>query len=224
MGVIRARAEYLLSSKPAPAKAQEGLEIIISQIDRISRIVRMLLDYASSRESLRVACDVRPIVQHALRLIETEAARRNVQVVTDLESEPVLLECNADQLQQVFVNLAMNALDAMARTGGTFRVSARIVGNDGASRVVFTFEDTGPGVAPENRTRVFDPFFTTKEPGKGTGMGLAVSQSIIRDHDGEITLESRPSGTRFVVAMPIAQAFVQKNHTKRPPDRAEIKT
>jgi signal transduction histidine kinase len=224
MGVIRARAEYLLSSKPAPAKEQEGLEIIISQIDRISRIVRMLLDYASSRESLRVACDVRPIVQHALRLIETEAARRNVQVATDLESEPLVLECNADQLQQVFVNLAMNALDAMVRTGGTFRVSARIVGNDGASRVVFTFEDTGPGIAPEHQTRVFDPFFTTKEPGKGTGMGLAVSESIIRDHSGEITLESRPSGTRFIVAMPIAQASVQKNHTKRASDRAEIKT
>ncbi len=224
MGVIRARAEYLLYSKPAPAKVQEALDIIISQIDRISRIVRMLLDYASSRESLRVACDVRPIVQHALRLIETEAARRNVQVVTDLESEPLVLECNADQLQQVFVNLAMNALDAMALTGGTFRVSARIMGNDGASRVVFTFEDTGPGIAPEHQTRVFDPFFTTKEPGKGTGMGLAVSQSIIRDHNGEITLESRPSGTRFVVAMPIAQASVQENQTKQPRYRTEIKT
>src|SRR5258708_9370177 len=162
MGVIRARAEYLLSSKPAPAKAQEGFEIIIRQIDRISRIVRMLLDYATSRESLRVACDVRPIVQHALRLIETEAAHRNVQVVTDLESAPLVLECNADQLQQVFVNLAMNALDAMALTGGTFRVWARIMRNGGAPPVVFTFADSLPAIPPHHHTPVFDPFFTTK--------------------------------------------------------------
>jgi signal transduction histidine kinase len=224
MGVIRARAEYLRHSKPAPAKVQEGLEIIINQIDRISRIVRMLLDYASTRESLRVASDVRPIVEHALKLIETEAARRNVQVVTDLETEPLVLQCNADQLQQVFVNVAMNALDAMALTGGTLRVWARIMGHGGASRLVLTFEDTGPGIPPEHQTQVFDPFFTTKEPGKGTGMGLAVSQSIIRDHNGEITLESRPSGTRFVVAMPIARPVVQTKLSHEPTaHRTEIK-
>jgi signal transduction histidine kinase len=224
MGVIRARAEYLRHSKPAPAKVQEGLEIIINQIDRISRIVRMLLDYASTRESLRVASDVRPIVEHALKLIETEAARRNVQVVTDLETEPLVLQCNADQLQQVFVNVAMNALDAMALTGGTLRVWARIMGNGSASRLVLTFEDTGPGIPPEHQTQVFDPFFTTKEPGKGTGMGLAVSQSIIRDHNGEITLESRPSGTRFVVAMPIARPVVQTKLSHEPTaHRTEIK-
>jgi two-component system NtrC family sensor kinase len=177
--------------------------------------VRMLLDYARGRESLRVACDVRPIIQHALKLIETEAARRNIQLVADLGSEPLMLECNADQLQQVFVNLAMNALDAMAFTGGTFRIWAETIAHSGVSHVVFTFEDTGPGIALEHQTRVFDPFFTTKEPGKGTGMGLAVSQSIIRDHNGEITLESRPSGARFVVAMPIAQPAGQKNHTNQ---------
>src|SRR4029077_1687569 len=146
MGVIRARAEYLLYSKPAPAKEQEGLEIIISQIDRISRIVRMLLDYARGRESLRVACDVRPIIQNALKLIKTEAARRNIHLVADLGSEPLMLECNADQLQQVFVNLAMNALDAMAFTGGTFRIWAETIAHSGVSHVVFTFEDTGPGI------------------------------------------------------------------------------
>src|SRR4029077_15904367 len=124
MGVIRARAEYLLKFKPAPAKTQEGLEIIVGQIDRISRIVRMLLDYARARESLRVACDVRPIVERALGLVETEAARRNVAVVKELGDKRLIVECDVDQLQQVFVNLAINALDAMATNGGTFRVTA----------------------------------------------------------------------------------------------------
>jgi signal transduction histidine kinase len=206
MGVIRARAEYLLQIKPAPAKTQEGLEIIVGQIDRISRIVRMLLDYARARESLRVACDVRPIVERALGLVETEAARRNVAVVKELGDKPLIVECDVDQLQQVFVNLAVNALDAMAINGGTFRVTAETEDTNDASRLMITFEDTGTGVSPQHKASVFDPFFTTKEPGKGTGMGLAVSQSIMRDHNGEITFDSEPSGTRFFVSMPMTQA------------------
>ena len=219
MGVIRARAEYLLHSNPGTVKFEQGLEIIISQIDRISRIVRMLLDYARTPESSRIACDVRPIVEHALSLIETEAARRNVRITAELGVEPLIAECNADQLQQVFVNLAMNALDAMELSGGTFR--ARAEKNAESSRLTLTFEDTGPGIAPEHRARVFDPFFTTKEPSKGTGMGLAVSQSIIRDHDGEITLDSNPPGTRFVVIMPIASAEIGNNNNSITVRRAQ---
>jgi signal transduction histidine kinase len=208
MGVIRARAEYLLQIKPAPAKTQEGLEIIVGQIDRISRIVRMLLDYARTRESLRVACDVRLIVERALGLVETEAARRKVAVVKELGDKPLLAECDVDQLQQVFVNLAVNALDAMAINGGTFRVKAETEDTNHTRRLMITFEDTGTGVSPQHKASVFDPFFTTKEPGKGTGMGLAVSQSIMRAHNGEITFDSGPLGTRFFVAIPMTQANV----------------
>jgi len=114
------------------------------------------------------------------------------------------VNCDADQIEQVFVNMIMNALDAMQPAGGTLRVAADTErGRDGA-RAMLAFEDTGAGVAPENEDRLFSPFFTTKEPGKGTGMGLAVSQSIVREHDGEITFSSGPSGSRFVVAIPMA--------------------
>jgi two-component system, NtrC family, sensor kinase len=203
MGVIRARAEYLLHSELGAWKQQEGLEIIIKQIDRISRIVRMLLDYARNRESIRAVCDLRAIVQHALSLVETEVARRNIQLIAELGDQPLTVQCDADQLQQVFVNLAINALDAMAATGGMLRVLAESgAGEDRSARI--TFEDTGPGIAAVDRSRVFDPFFTTKEPGKGTGMGLAVSQSIMRDHGGEISFESASDGTRFFVTMPVA--------------------
>lgn len=205
MGVIRARAEYLLQFKPPPAKSQEGLEIIVGQSDRISRIVRMLLDYARPRESVRVACDVRSIIERALGLVETEASRRNVALVKELGDKPLIVDCDADQLQQVFVNLAINALDAMAINGGNFRVTAETEDSDRGSFLRITFEDTGTGVLPQHKGNVFDPFFTTKEPGKGTGMGLAVSQSIMRDHNGEITFDSGPSGTRFYVTMPMTQ-------------------
>ncbi len=214
IGVIRGRAEFLLRSKPPPAKRDESLEVVIRQIDRISRIVRMLLDYARPRESLRVTCDVRPIVQHALRLVETEGARRNVQVIAELGEEPLKIDCDAGQLEQVFVNLAVNALDAMARNGGILRVIAETDGDGQDSSVRLIFQDTGTGVAEQDRPRVFDPFFTTKEPGKGTGMGLAVSQSIIAEHHGEITLESGPAGTRFSVTLP--RAGVERGGTLQP--------
>jgi signal transduction histidine kinase len=127
--------------------------------------------------------------------------RRNVAVLTELGDKPLIVDCDGDQLQQVFVNLAINALDAMADNGGTFRVSAETENSE--PRLKITFEDSGTGVLPQHRGNVFDPFFTTKEPGKGTGMGLAVSQSIMRDHNGEITFDSGPSGTRFYVSLPM---------------------
>jgi len=89
----------------------------------------------------------------------------------------------------------------MAETGGTLRVNAERRATDDGEKVCLYFEDNGPGVEERFKDRVFDPFFTTKDPGKGTGMGLAVSQSIVRDHDGEISLEPGARGARFVVAL-----------------------
>jgi two-component system NtrC family sensor kinase len=201
LGVIRGRAEHLLRSNPDPLKLNQGLEIIINQIDRISRIVRMLLDFGRRREPIRLTTDIRAIVQRTLHLLDTEAERRNIKLVSDLGAAPLLVDCDADQLQQVFVNLGMNALDAMADNGGTLRVTAERRPAETGQQVRLFFEDDGPGVEEQLRERVFDPFFTTKEPGKGTGMGLAVSQSIVRDHDGEISLEQGIRGARFVVAL-----------------------
>jgi signal transduction histidine kinase len=202
MGVIRGRAEYLAHSKMEPQKTAEGLDIIIGQIDRITSIVRMLLDYSRYRESLKMTADLRPIVQRSIHLIETEATKRGVRVRTETGDQPLLIDCDPDQLQQVFVNLGINALDAMRVTGGALTVRARTEHNNGGARVVVVFEDTGPGIPEANRGRIFDPFFTTKEPGQGTGMGLAVCQTIVQSHDGEITFESGPAGTRFFASFP----------------------
>jgi signal transduction histidine kinase len=202
MGVIRGRAEYVLHSRMDPLKTSEGLEIIIAQIDRITSIVRMLLDYSRYRESLKMTADVRPIVQRSIHLIETEATKRGVKVSTELGSESLVVHCDPNQLQQVFVNLGINALDAMRTTGGELRVAIRTDPNAGASRITLVFEDTGTGIPETYGSRIFDPFFSTKEPGKGTGMGLAVCQTIVQSHGGEISFESGPEGTRFFVSFP----------------------
>jgi two-component system NtrC family sensor kinase len=207
MGVIRTRAELLLENNCSPAKAREGLEIIVGQIERLSRIVRMLLDYAHSREPRRAQHDVRSIIEHVLKLVETEAKRCGVRVMVEMSESPLMTDCDAEQLQQVFINLAMNAFDAMAPRGGKLRVCADVEPPDNGSGMVrLVFEDTGTGVPAQYQDRLFDPFFTTKPPGKGTGMGLSVSQAIVHDHSGEIGFESGTGGTRFFVRLPMHTA------------------
>ncbi len=207
MGVIRTRTELLLEGNTGPAKTREGLEIILTQIERISRIVWMLLDYARGRESHRAEHDAKTILEHVLKLIESEAKRRRVRLLVELSKAPLTVECDAAQLQQVFINLAVNAFDAMAPSGGTLRVSSAVEHNDHRAPILkLTFEDSGGGVPPQLQDHLFDPFFTTKPPGKGTGMGLSVSQAIIHDHKGEISFDSGPSGTRFYVSIPMIEA------------------
>ena len=208
MGVIRVRAEALQNDETTSADSRVKLGIIVRQIDRIARIVRMLLDYSRKSESHKAICDLRTIAERAMTLLEPEAARRGVRTVARLGENPLMVNCDADQLEQVFVNLIMNALDAMNRNGGTLRVTANSEKINDGSRAMLAFEDTGAGVAPEHEDRLFTPFFTTKEPGKGTGMGLAVSQSIVREHDGEITFSTNASGSRFVVAIPMASSEI----------------
>jgi signal transduction histidine kinase len=204
MGVIRVRAESLQQDETISADGQVKLGVIVRQIDRITRIVRMLLDYARKSESHKSICDLRTVAERALALLEPEAGQRGVRTIARLGETPLLVNCDADQIEQVFVNMIMNALDAMQRGGGTLRMTAETEHSRGGSRAILAFEDTGAGIAPEHEDRLFSPFFTTKEPGKGTGMGLAVSQSIVLEHDGEITFSSGPSGSRFVVAIPMA--------------------
>lgn len=203
LGVVRGRAEFLLTKRPDERKVTECLRIIVDQVDQIAKMVRMLLELGRRRESIRAATDVRTTVGRAVHLLETEAARRRVVVESDLGPAPLIVDCDPDQLQQVFINLEMNALDAMGDHGGSLRISTA---NNGLDNVKLRFEDTGPGVPLAIRDRIFDPFFTTKDPGKGTGMGLAVSQLIIADHEGELTLDPTSQGARFVVALPLSRS------------------
>jgi two-component system, NtrC family, sensor kinase len=204
MGVIRVRAEALQQDATISVESREKLDVIIRQIDRITRIVRMLLDYGRTSESHKAVCDLRGIAERVLALLEPETTLRSVKTVAELGQAPLMVNCDADQIEQVFVNMIMNALDAMQPRGGTLRITSGTERSVDGARAMLAFEDTGAGVAPEHEDRLFSPFFTTKEPGKGTGMGLAVSQSIVREHNGEITFSSGPSGSRFVVAIPMA--------------------
>jgi signal transduction histidine kinase len=203
LGVIRGRAEMLLSSTFEQSEVTENLEVIITQVDHITRMVKILLDNGRRRAAIRVASDVSAIADRTIKLLEPEAVRRGVEVFANLSSRPLMVDCDPDQLQQVFLNLGVNALDAMASRGGTLRVNS--VADEVDGKIRLSFEDTGPGVPAALRDRIFDPFFTTKGPGQGEGMGLAVSQSVISDHDGELTLQQRTQGACFVVTLPASR-------------------
>src|SRR5262249_44907459 len=146
--------------------------------------------------AIRVASDLRTIAERSIQLLAPDAERRGVAMVPNLGSRPLMVDCDPDQLEQVFLSLEVNALDAMTAGGGMLRVNSFLDEVD--RKVRLSFEDSGPGVPAAIRNRIFDPFFTTKN-GHGGGIGLAVSQSIISDHDGVLTLEQRARGTCFVI-------------------------
>jgi signal transduction histidine kinase len=203
LNVIRGRAEHLLRREQNSPKTIQGLETIINQIDKITETVKVLLDLSGRREMKREPHDVREMLCSSVDLMQTLADSCGVSFRLDLGDAPLVVRCDPDQLQQVFINLIKNALDATGEHGGPLRIVAQRSA-DGGSRLRLAFEDCGPGVAPELRPRLFDPFFASKEPRPVKGMGLAVAQSIARDHDGEITFEPGERGARFVVNLPLA--------------------
>jgi len=206
LNVIGGRAERLLRSFGDDRPEARSLRIICSQMERIARIVRGMLDFARMREPRLARTDLGPILGRVLELLGQKFEEAGVAALSSIPDEAGVVLADADQIHQVFLNLCTNALDAMPK-GGTLRVSSsRVVrrppegGGDLRSFLAVTFEDTGSGIAPENLDRVFDPFFTTKDVGRGTGLGLSVSYGIVREHGGFIDIESEPGrGTRLIV-------------------------
>jgi len=200
LGVIRGRAELLLSAPLGRSEAADDLRVIIVQIDQISRLVKRLLDFGRPGPGIRIASDIRVIADRAIELLTPEATYRGVEVIADLGSRPLIVNCDPDQLQEVFIHLGANALDAMDPIGGKLRVKS--VEDEVHEKVRLSFEDTGPGVPAAIGNRIFDPFFTTKSTSQADGMGLAISRSVIAEHDGELTLEQHTNGACFVVTLP----------------------
>src|SRR2546428_2505700 len=209
LNVIGGRAERLMRSLPDNGPAVRSLRVISSQIDRIARIVRDMLDFARMREPRLMRTEVAPILGKVLEFMGHRFEEGRVRVDTSMSEAPATVTADPDQLHQVFLNLCTNALDAMPE-GGTLRVAAARVQKLPPEKnvgtlpcVAVTFEDTGTGIAPENLDRVFDPFFTTKGIGRGTGLGLSVSYGIVREHGGWIDVESvQGRGTRLTVDLP----------------------
>lgn len=209
LGVVRARAEYLVSKLGKDHPQAESARVVISEIDRITRTIRQLLDFSRLQQPALEPVSPAALCRDVAELLELEAERRQVQLVVNVTEPLPQVSADPDQLRQVLVNLLMNALHASKKDGKVeLRCEAREPGT-----LSFVVEDDGSGIAPENLNQVFDPFFTTRKRGQGTGLGLAIVSQIARNHGATVELESEPGkGTVAKLRWPLAPASMEAVH------------
>jgi signal transduction histidine kinase len=204
LNIISGRAEVLMQSLPRADRRREELGIIVGQIDRISGIIRALLDTVRPAKPEIQRVDLAVAVHRLLPLLR-HAARRTSAALDAGMAEPLpQVLADPNQLDQLLINLAVNAIEAVPEKG-TVTIEAAAEARDGRDGVALVVRDTGHGIPDELRARVFEPFFTTKPPGRGTGLGLTICRDIVKEHGGEIRVESSPGGgTAVSVWLPAA--------------------
>ncbi len=200
MNVILGRAEYLLE-RVTEEPIKKSLQIIVAQVERITRVMNQLLAFARRRPIERRPLDLRETIDSSLEMFHERMAKHGIRVEKSFQPDCPKIHADADQMSQVLINLVMNAIHAMPG-GGTLRVALGWAGET----VRLTVADTGHGIAQQDLPKIFDPFFTTKEVGKGTGLGLTVVKGIVGEHGGSIQVESEPGkGTIFTISLPVSQ-------------------
>jgi signal transduction histidine kinase len=179
----------------------QNLEIIEKETKRCKTIIDNLMKFARQEKFSFEPTDVNRSVEEACAIINHQMALNKVTLEKKLAPELPLVQGNGNQLQQVFMNLMINAQQSMGGTPGAIQISSRLLN---AEAIELRFKDSGPGMTAEIQKKIFEPFFTTKPSGKGTGLGLSVSFGIIKDHKGEIRVESEPGkGAEFIITLPI---------------------
>jgi PAS domain S-box-containing protein len=191
----------MLQKKLTDPHYAQILEKVEAQTDRVARIIKNLLTFSRSpSEASFQRVDLKSSIEEILSLIDYKLKTMNIRLVLDLAPVPPLY-AQGERLQQVFINIILNALDAMPG-GGELRIA---LSRDGDHEIV-RISDTGTGIKPEHRSRIFDPFFTTKGVGKGTGLGLSISYAIVKEHDGRIDVQSEVGrGSTFTITLPVGR-------------------
>lgn len=224
LATILSWAERLSERELDPA-VRRGVDVVLGEAERAARIVRNLLTFARKRQSTRALVDVNDIARETLALRDPDLQAHEIDVVTELTPDLPGVLGDSYQIQQVLLNLVINAEQAMraAHGKGTLFVRTAAVG-PGAVRV--TIEDDGPGIPPEARARIFDPFFTTKPVGEGTGLGLSVAYAIVQEHGGQIVAGAGPhGGALFSVDLPVSrtQGGIARRQPRTAPSMEAVK-
>jgi len=191
----------LLEEETCTEEAKENLQKIVVQANRCRDIIRGLLDFSRQKKPDKTLCDVNALLQGCISLVEKQALFHNIKVVQKFEENPPMVILDPSQVERVFLNLIINAAEAMDGNG-TLTLTTKH--NRKKKTIEIKVQDTGHGISKENISKVFDPFFTTKETGHGVGLGLAISYGIVKEHNGTITVESElENGTTFLVSFPL---------------------
>jgi len=192
----------LLLAKDIPDEIKEDVEIIYSEARRAADVMKNLLIFARKHSPAKQLININEVIEKVLALRAYEHKVENIQVVSHLATDLPLTMADCFQLQQVFLNIVINAEHFMRRESqrGTLTITTRRIGNI----IRAYFIDDGPGIDRENLGRLFNPFFTTKDVGEGTGLGLSICHGIIIEHRGRIYAQSEPGkGATFIVELPV---------------------
>ena len=207
---IKILIHSLVDEMATAASREKDLAVIESEIGRVNKIIKQFLDFARPRPPSLELMDVRRVLDETLALVMYEMEAQGVSLEKEYASELPPVPMDREQMKQVFLNLLLNAIQAMEQ-GGQLKVSAalknHLPGARSDSFMEIFFQDTGKGIPEDMQARIFEPFFSTKE--EGIGLGLPIAQRIVEEHRGEIRLESRPGkGTTFYLTLPLNQAGI----------------
>ncbi|MCK4985669.1 MAG: hypothetical protein KAS40_09130, partial [Desulfobacterales bacterium] len=203
---IKGFATYFKERYPDQPDDQQTADIMIQEVDRLNRVVGQLLEFAKPVSVKPKPISLQALLNDSIKLIKDRAAEKNISIQTQNNTQVDEVRIDPDRINQVLLNLYLNAIDSM-ESGGELKVE---ISSDGQHRdVVIQVSDTGGGISRENLSKIFEPYFTTKST--GTGLGLAIAHNIIEAMGGKITVESdKEVGTTFSIALPNSEE--DKNH------------
>ncbi len=208
MNVILGRAEYLMR-KTSEEPTKKGLATIVTQVERITKIMNQLLSFARRRPIERRPLALATVVHDILDVVQDRIKRRDITLELALDPKCERVFADRDQMGQVILNLVINAIQAMPY-GGTLTIDLK--GDNKFAHL--TIADTGCGIPKEDISKLFAPFFTTKEVGEGTGLGLTVVHGIIQEHEGTVKVESQvDQGSTFIISLPTYHPPKQSSKT-----------
>ncbi len=212
-----------LAANPSPDTTAKGVDAILAQAERAARIVRNLLTFARKRHTTRAMVDLNHVIRETLSLRAYEQRVSNVVIVEALAAGLPQVFADPHQVQQVLLNLIINAEQAMLGANGRGTLIVRTWHEPDRDAVILEVNDDGPGVPADVQPKIFDPFFTTKEVGKGTGLGLTVAYAIVQEHGGRLRLESSPgAGASFFMELPVGGMAVRTPAPAGAPARSDI--
>ena len=206
----------LLQNADVSDRHKHFLGLIMISAHRCHKIVQSLLSFARQHKPERKLVQLREVIESAMSILQYQLRTNNVEVQTQFAADSPKVMGDPHQLQQVFINILNNARQAIEayRPRGLVRITTEVHN----STVRVTFQDDGPGIETDNISRIFNPFFTTKEIGQGTGLGLSLSYGIIKEHGGNISVQSKPGeGATFIIELPVAQE--SDGHAKKAEER-----
>jgi PAS domain S-box-containing protein len=218
LGIVMGFTQELLSEANPESRSYQALKIIDEETRRCQRIIQELLQFARPRNADLCPTDVKQAIDKTVNMVTNRLYKQKIELNALIDKDLPLISADPQQLEQVLVNLFLNAIDAMPN-GGNLTVEARLKEVDGDARAVaITVIDNGNGIDETDLGKIFQPFFSAKK-GKGIGLGLSICNRIIENHGGKISVESKPGkGTSFRIHLPLEQSHADVSATDRAPD------